>query len=312
MIEREAPARPAFARAPARRRGGLDHRPRRATPDSGSGPSSRPRSARSPWSSTRGSSRGRPPVRRRSSPDARSSSGARCRSSLSARGPHPGALLRLVRSGLRGADPGRDRLAADDPGRSGGRPQPRLRPPGAPARGVPDALPHRDRLPGPGPGFSATILRVFFSRVAPDLRKGVGPWLLLATIFTCKLNDIGGYLVGSFVGRTRLAPGDQPEEERRGLGRRARARRSRRVVRVFLVLPDGGSRLADSTPCSSASLALGRHSGERSLRVVDQAGRRGQGLRRRFCRHSAESWILVDSFILAAPAGYTLLWLWTA
>lgn len=138
--------------------------------------------------------------------------------------------------------------------------------------------------------------------------KGVGSWLLLATLFTSKLNDIGGYLVGSMVGRTPLAPGVSPKKSIEGSV-------------AGLVLGTFCAWWTFTHFCPTAGvLSPGRALAFGVIvSIATQLGDLGESLIKRASGVKDSAALipafggvfdLVDSFILAAPAGYTLLRLW--
>lgn len=161
----------------------------------------------------------------------------------------------------------------------------------------------------PARGFTDRTCPFFSALAWPITEKRVGPWLLLATIFTCKLNDIGGYLVGSLVGRIRLAPAISPKKSVEG-------------ALAGFALGVLGSCAAFAWFCPTAGVLT---MGQAVIfgvvvSVASQAGdlcesliKRAAGVKDSGAVIPAFGGILdlVDSFILAAPAGYTLLWKWT-
>jgi CDP-diglyceride synthetase len=162
----------------------------------------------------------------------------------------------------------------------------------------------------PGRGFLPRPCAFLADASRPISEKGIGPWFLLTTIFTCKLNDIGGYLVGSFVGRTRLAPAISPKKSVEGSV-------------AGLTLGVLGAWSAFYWFCPTAGVLSQLHAVLFGvvLSVATQASDLCESLIKRAAGVKDSGTILpafggildlVDSFILAAPAGYTLLWLWTA
>jgi phosphatidate cytidylyltransferase len=161
----------------------------------------------------------------------------------------------------------------------------------------------------PREGFTERSCPFFSLLERPISEKSVGPWLLLVTIFACKLNDIGGYLVGSLVGRIRLAPAISPNKSVEG---------SLAGFALGLL----GSYAAFTWFCPTAGIITTWQAVVFGivLAVTTQAGdlcesliKRSAGVKDSGAVIPAFGGILdlVDSFILAAPAGYTLLWCWT-
>jgi phosphatidate cytidylyltransferase len=161
-----------------------------------------------------------------------------------------------------------------------------------------------------GSGFQPRTCAFFSAGAAPISEKEVGPWLLFVTIFVSKLNDIGGYLVGSVVGRTPLAPGISPKKSVEG-------------ALAGLVLGAAWSVAAFTWFCPTRGFLTPAHAAWFGIlvSVATQMGDLGESLIKRATGVKDSAVLipafggifdLLDSFILAAPAGYTLLWLWAA
>jgi phosphatidate cytidylyltransferase len=161
----------------------------------------------------------------------------------------------------------------------------------------------------PSRGFPERTCTFFSAWTSSISEKNVGPWLLLVTIFACKLNDIGGYLVGSLVGRVRLAPAISPKKSVEG-------------ALAGFALGVAGSYAAFAWFCPTAGVLAPWQAVLFGVvvSVASQAGdlcesliKRSAGVKDSGAVIPAFGGILdlVDSFILAAPAGYTLLWKWS-
>jgi CDP-diglyceride synthetase len=160
----------------------------------------------------------------------------------------------------------------------------------------------------PAGGFSPRTCGLFSSPGREITEETVGPWLLLVTILVSKLNDIGGYLVGSLVGRRSLAPGISPNKSIEG-------------AVAGLALGVAGSLAAFVWLCPVAGLLSVPLAATFGLvvSVAAQLGDLFESLIKRSCGVKDSAALipafggifdLLDSFILAAPAGYTLLWWW--
>jgi phosphatidate cytidylyltransferase len=158
-------------------------------------------------------------------------------------------------------------------------------------------------------GFTERSCSFFSAWTASISEKRVGPWLLLATIFTCKLNDIGGYLVGSAVGRVRLAPAISPKKSVEGAlaGFALGVLASCAAFRWFC--PTAGVLTIGQAVAFGIVVSLASQAGD----LCESLIKRAAGVKDSGAVIPAFGGILdlVDSFILAAPAGYILLWLWT-
>ncbi len=143
------------------------------------------------------------------------------------------------------------------------------------------------------------------------LGDAVGPYLLLFALFTSKLNDMGGYLVGIAIGRTKLCPGVSPNKSVEG-------------AVGGMLLSATGAVLASSNIAVLSSLGIGPMKAVVFAIVVSVATITGdllESLIKRAVRVKDSASLLpafgglfdlVDSFIFAAPAGYTLLRAWLA
>jgi phosphatidate cytidylyltransferase len=151
--------------------------------------------------------------------------------------------------------------------------------------------------------YLAPKLPFFSSRPGAGTEEGIGAWLLLVTIFTCKLNDIGGYLVGSMVGRTRLAEGISPKKSVEG----AVAGLVLGVLGAIAGFSLLGSFDLVRVVIFGVVVSLASQAGD----LCESLIKRSAGVKDSGAVLPAFGGILdlLDSFILAAPAGYTLLWL---
>ncbi len=134
---------------------------------------------------------------------------------------------------------------------------------------------------------------------------GIGSWLLIIFVLTSKLNDMGGYLVGGAIGRIRLAPGVSPNKSVEG-------------SLAGVILATGASLLAFGsfgptrgllTPTAAAVFGI-------VVSITTQLGDLAESMIKRSVGVKDSAAILpafggmfdlMDSFILSAPAGYTLL-----
>jgi CDP-diglyceride synthetase len=161
----------------------------------------------------------------------------------------------------------------------------------------------------PGRGFQDRSCGLL-SPGGPVTARGAGPWLLLVTILVSKLNDIGGYLVGSLVGRHPLAPGVSPKKSVEG-------------AVAGLGLGIAGALVAFTWFCPTAGLLTAGQAVTFGLLVsaATQFGDLLESLIKRSCGIKDSGALipafggildLLDSFILAAPTGYTLLRAWAS
>lgn len=131
----------------------------------------------------------------------------------------------------------------------------------------------------------------------------------LVVVIGSKLNDMGGYLIGSTLGRNKLCPGISPNKTYEGsIGGALLGILGTVLITRFSALGDHVS--------MGTSLVLGC-----LLAVTTQAGdlfesayKRSMGVKDSAALIPAFGGILdlVDSFIFAAPLGYTLAWAWLA
>jgi phosphatidate cytidylyltransferase len=148
----------------------------------------------------------------------------------------------------------------------------------------------------------------FSSEVRPITEKNVGPWLLLATILVSKLNDIGGYLVGSLVGRTPLAPGVSPKKSVEGAVAGLALGMLGAVAAFQWFCPTAGLLSVAQAAAFGLIVSCATQVGDLAESLI----KRAYGVKDSAALIPAFGGILdlLDSFILAAPTGYTLLWLW--
>jgi CDP-diglyceride synthetase len=162
----------------------------------------------------------------------------------------------------------------------------------------------------PESGYSARFCAFFSAAPRAITEEGVGPWLLLVTILVSKLNDIGGYLVGSLVGRTPLAPGISPKKSIEGSLAGLTLGILASVVAFSWFCPTAGLLSTSKAVAFGVILSVSTQLGD----LFESLIKRSSGVKDSAALIPAFGGILdlLDSYIIAAPAGYTLLWLWTA
>ncbi len=145
-----------------------------------------------------------------------------------------------------------------------------------------------------------------FSGFTPG--TGIGSWLLVVTLLASKLNDIGGYLVGSALGRHKLAPGVSPNKSVEG----ALAGLFLGTLWSYAAFSWFGPVRGMLTPGHAAVFGV-------VIAVTTQLGDLAESMIKRAVGVKDSAAVLpafggmldlVDSFILSAPTGYTLLLFW--
>jgi len=136
-----------------------------------------------------------------------------------------------------------------------------------------------------------------------------GIYLMMFTLFTSKLNDMGGYLVGSAVGRTKLWPGISPNKSLEGflagiIVSCVFAYFTATRLDVMVATGLGGGRAV----VFAAAVSIATVSGD----LFESFLKRAVGVKDSASLLPAFGGLfdLVDSFIFAVPVGYTLLRVW--